>query len=181
MDNLKDMFRKVTNKSYKTGWKINTIIAIFLSLLSFFIAGAITLYKDMDITITIGSLTDSLNTGTLFIVSLSLMSNFVRERDTIAEENEKLICYLNKVAIIIALIIAFFYGASYNMETHSFILEYCQVIFSAFCYIITIGLIGSYNYLNRCDDIEKMLTENSSENLIAESIDCRTDSGGFEI
>lgn len=81
MDNLKDMFRKVTNKSYKTGWKINTIIAIFLSLLSFFIAGAITLYKEMDITITIGSLTDSLNTGTLFIVSLSLMSNFVRERE----------------------------------------------------------------------------------------------------
>ncbi|MDU3433520.1 hypothetical protein [Veillonella sp.] len=181
MDNLKDMFRKVTNKSYKTGWKINTIIAIFLSLLSFFIAGAITLYKEMDTTITIGSLTGSLNTGTLFIVSLSLMSNFVTEGDTIAEENEKLICHLNKVAIAIALLIAFFYGASYNMETHSFILEYYQVIISAFLYIITIGLIGSYNYLNRCDDIEKMLTENSSENLIAESIDCRTDSGGFEI
>ena len=75
MKQLLETIEEVIRRKYQEKWIFKTISTIVLSLLSFIIVFIITFYKQPDRLF--GRIFELFNTGSLYIVSLSLMTNFI--------------------------------------------------------------------------------------------------------
>lgn len=179
MKQLLGTIEEVIKRKYQEKWIFKTISTIILSLLSFIIVFIITFYKQPDMLF--GRIFELFNTGSLYIVSLSLMTNFISKSKNISPINESFIRVLKIIAIILGLLIAMFYGASYEVDKNIIVLQRHQKFISIMCYVITILLIAGINFLNRTDMINDVVTNQQEDKLIegAESENLVTE--GLEI
>ena len=179
MKQLLGTIEEVIKRKYQEKWIFKTISTIILSLLSFIIVFIITFYKQPDMLF--GRIFELFNTGSLYIVSLSLMTNFISKSKNISPINESFIRVLKIIAFILGLLIAMFYGASYEVDKNIIVLQRHQKFISIMCYVITILLIAGINFLNRTDMINDVVTNQQEDKLIegAESENLVTE--GLEI
>ena len=161
MKQLLETIEEVIRRKYQEKWIFKTISTIVLSLLSFIIVFIITFYKQPDRLF--GRIFELFNTGSLYIVSLSLMTNFISKSKNTSPINESFIRVLKIVAIILGLLIAMFYGASYEADKNIIVLQRHQKFISITCYIITILLIAGINFLNRTDAINDVVTNQQED------------------
>lgn len=178
---LKDKIREVVKRDYQEKWIGKTITTIILSLLSIIIVVLMTLYRKPDIGVLWKRIIETLNTGTLFIVSLSLMSNIIRDRKNTAPINEYFIGILNYIAILIGILIAMCYGASYQTNGDKVELQNYQIVISLLSYITTIIIIGCFNFLNRTDALDEAVTNKDEDEIIQTAKSDTLDGGGMEV
>jgi|GEM_PF-2521701 hypothetical protein len=179
-NDFRDNIKKLKGKQYNEKWKFNTLKMILLSLTSILITIVVTMYKDFK---SVNKcLYNSLGTGTLFVISLSLSINLLSEKDGIAEENKYFIKGLKVVQIILMVLISLFYGSSYDEYDTKFKLEFGQIIWSFIIYILTIIVIGFFNYLNRTDNLNDAITESEDNSIIEKSNNLdKIDKGGMKL
>ncbi|WP_335979799.1 hypothetical protein [Fusobacterium polymorphum] len=171
----------ITKKEYKEKWILKTVVTILLSLLNIIIIIFLTFYIKADVNIVWKRIIETLKTGPLFITSLSLMSNIIKDKQNIAPENKYYIRVIDIVAIFIGFFAAMFYGASYQSDKDKFELYNYQIYFSVVVYLVTIVLIGCYNFLNRTDDIRNAITDGDEDKIIDFSKANTINKGGLKI
>ena len=159
----------VIKKEYKEKWILKTVVTFLISLFNIIIMILLTFYIKADINIVLKGIIETLKTGSLFITSLSLMSNIIKNKQNIAPENKYFIRIVNGFAILIGFLTAIYYGASYQPDKDKFELYNHQIFFSIIIYLLTIVLIGCYNFLNRTDDIKNAVTNRDEEEMINSS------------
>ena len=179
MKQLLETIEEVIRRKYQEKWIFKTISTIVLSLLSFIIVFIITFYKQPDRLF--GRIFELFNTGSLYIVSLSLMTNFIRKSKNTSPINESFIRVLKIVAIILGLLIAMFYGASYEADKNIIVLQRHQKFISIICYVFTILLIAGINFLNRTDAINDVVTNQQEDKLIEGAESENSTKEGLEI
>mgnify|MGYP002874458164 CR=1 FL=1 len=156
----------VINKEYEEKWKSKTFFMILLSQLNIIIVIFLILYTKADINIALKAISETLKTGTLFIISISLITNIVKNKENIAPENKEFLRIITIAIVLIAFLILMFYGASYQPDKDKIELNNYQIIISFVFYLLMIILIGCYNFLNRTDDIRNAVTNRDEEELI---------------
>lgn len=171
----------IQSKEYKEKWLGKTILIVILSLVNMIITFMLSIYVSADFSTTKNIIYETLKTGSLFIISISLLSNIANEKQNIAPENKAFIHKIVKLTLILGIIIALLYGGSYKRDVNKFELELYQVIWSFICYILTILLIGCFNFLNRTDDIKEAVTEGEEKGIITFSKSRKSDEGGIQL
>ena len=181
---MKEFFRNlkyIQSKEYKEKWLGKTILIVLFSLVNMIITALLSIYVTADFSATKNIICETLKTGSLFIISISLLTNIANKKQNIAPENKALIDIILMLTLLLGIIIALLYGVSYKRDTNKLELERYQVIWSFICYILTILLIGCFNFLNRTDDIKEAVTEGEEKGIISVSESRKSDEGGMQL
>lgn len=181
LKNMCMIIKEVILRKYQEKWFGKTVLTIILSLLGVIILSILTLYRNFDFANMWKVIIESLNSGSLFIMSLSLLSSLYRDRKDTADTNKRIIGCLNWVAAILIILIAMLYGASYGGTGDEIRLYGYQIFVSLVLYGITIIIILCFNFLNRTDALDDAVTNNNEDELILASKSKESSEGKLKI
>lgn len=176
-----DRLKEVVTKKYKEKWLVKTVVTFVISLLNIIIVAMLTFYINFSVDIVEERIFEILKSGSFYIISISLISNIIKDKKNIALENKYFIKILYLLAIVFGGIIAMFYGASYQVNQDKIELVNYQIIVSLILYILIFLIIGCFNFLNRTDDIENAVTNGDEESLILDSKSSSNNTEGLKL
>lgn len=176
-----DKLKDVINKKYKEKWIVKTLVTFVISLLNIIIVAMLTYYINFNVDVVGERILEIFKSGSFYIISISLISNIIKDKKNIASENKYFIKILYMLAIVLGGIIAMFYGASYHVNQDKIELANYQIIISIILYILIFLLIGCFNFLNRTDDIADAITNGDEESLILDSKSSSNNAEGLKL
>lgn len=176
-----DKLKDVISKKYKEKWILKTIVTLGISLLNIIIVAMLTYYINFNVDIVWERILEILKSGSFYIISISLISNIIKDKKNIASENKYFIKILYLLSIIFGGIIAMFYGASYHPDQDKIELANYQILISVILYILIFLLIACFNFLNRTDDIADAITNGDEETLILDSKSSSNNTEGLKL
>lgn len=162
-------WKEVIHRDYQEKFFLKTLTTIILSLAGLLILLIVAVYRKENLEVSGEIVFDYLNKGSLFILSLSLLSNMLRDTKNVSPINKKILGWLNGIAVIVGFCISLLYGASFFNEDYEIMLTNGKIIVSIICYIVTIMLILGFNFFNRTDEIKGAVTNNQEAELIQSS------------
>lgn len=165
----REEWKEVLNRDYQEKFLLKTFTTILLSFAGFLILLIVAMYRKENFEVIGEVFFDYVNKGSLFILSLSLLSNMIRDTKNVSPINKKILGGLNIIAVIVGLLISLLYGASFLNEDYEIKLTNIKIGISIIIYVVTIALIYGFNFFNRTDEIKEAVTNNQEVELIQNS------------
>lgn len=170
-------WKEVFHRDYQEKFALKTLTTILLSLAGILILLIVAVYRKENLEVIGEIVFDYLNKGSLFILSLSLLSNMLRDTKNVSPINKKILGWLNGIAVIVGCFISLLYGASFFNEDYEIMLTNGKIIVSIISYFVTIMLILGFNFFNRTDEIKEAVTNKEEDELIKKSESESNDKG----
>lgn len=169
---LSKNFKKAWKKKYKENWVWRTILMLVLPFLNLLVLTFLTLFKTKNMYIVINTvlIDNFLKVGSLFTISLSLITNLFKDKKEVASENEYFLKIINIFSIVIVVFICLSIGAAYDDVNYKLILDERQAGFSIALHLLTTLSIAYSNYFNRTDDINDVVTNGGVDKVISKSV-----------